>query len=153
MDPVSLGLLAALAGGAGGEVGRQAWAGLSDIVRRPFHRTPSTLDGAPEPAAMASGETELAALAQAPDDRERARALRDALALRAASDEEFAEALEQWHRRTAAMTVTGTVNNTIGGGTQNGPVLQGRDIFFTMTSAPPRDASGPGESPPDGGSS
>ncbi|MDX6758755.1 hypothetical protein SIN09_04685 [Streptomyces sp. F8] len=38
MDPVSVGLLVALAGGVAGEVGRQAWAGLGALVRRPFGR-------------------------------------------------------------------------------------------------------------------
>lgn len=38
MEPVSVGLLAALAGGAGGELGRQVWAALSALVRRPFRR-------------------------------------------------------------------------------------------------------------------
>jgi hypothetical protein len=33
LEPISMGLLAALAGGAGGELGRQAWAGLSALVR------------------------------------------------------------------------------------------------------------------------
>lgn len=139
MDPVSIGLLAALAGGAGGELGRQAWEGLSDIVRRPFRRTPDA-------GASTSGETEMAQLAQAPDDRGRARALRDALALRAASDEDFAKALEQWRQHTVDMTGPITVNNTISGGTQHGPILQGRnfgDISFTVPPEPPRDSTEP----------
>ncbi|MFD6038988.1 hypothetical protein ACFWHF_31370 [Streptomyces griseoincarnatus] len=136
MDPVSLGLLAALAGGAGGELGRDAWAGLSALVRRPFRRGE---DHERRPA-LTSGEEELAHLAQDPDDETRAQALSAALAARAAQDAEFRTALAAWLRQAEAVRAEeAPVNNTISGGTQHGPVLQGRDfsgLTFTTTPAP-----------------
>ncbi|MEU1944033.1 hypothetical protein ABZ554_16710 [Streptomyces sp. NPDC020125] len=49
MDPISMALLVALAGGAGGEFGRQTWARLSALVTspHPLPDTPGT--GAPPP--------------------------------------------------------------------------------------------------------
>ena len=130
MDPVSVGVLAALAGGAGGELGRQAWATLSELVRRPFGRQA----GAPAP-----GEAELVALGEAPGEPARAEALSGALAARAAVDPEFAAALDSWRGRIPALT-EGSVINTVSGGTQYGPVIQGRDfsgITFNSPAGPP----------------
>ena len=39
VDPVSVGLLVALADGVGGELGRQVWAGLGAVVLRPFRHS------------------------------------------------------------------------------------------------------------------
>ncbi|MEV7939955.1 hypothetical protein AB0O82_27950 [Kitasatospora sp. NPDC088264] len=133
-------LLAALAGGAGGEAGKQVWAGLSALVRRPFQRT----DGVP---AVSSGEAELAALEQAPDP-EHAGALSTALAVRAALDSQFRTGLQQWHEQARVVrTGDGEVTSTISGGTFHAPVLQGRDfsgISFPTASPPPHPASGTG---------
>ncbi|WP_413756320.1 hypothetical protein [Streptomyces sp. MMBL 11-3] len=153
MDPVSLGLLAALAGGAGGELGREAWAGLTALVRRPFRRGE---DGTAPTPVVSSGEPELTRLAQDPDDESGAHALSTALAVRAALDSDFHTALVAWLRQAEAVrTDEGTVRNTISGGTQYGPVLQGRDYAgLTFTAAPvqqPRpsdhDGGGTGGSP------
>lgn len=145
MDPVSVGLLAALAGGVGGEVGRQTWAGLSALVRRPFQ---SARDSGQAPA-LSSGEAELVALDQTPADVTRAQALSTALAVRAAVDGEFGNELRRWHEQAKLVrTGDGEVINTISGGTQNGPVVQGRDfsgISITTTPPPP---SVPGDSTP-----
>ncbi|WUH90210.1 hypothetical protein OG900_08890 [Streptomyces sp. NBC_00433] len=153
MDPISVGLLAALAGGAGGEVGRQAWAGLGAVVRRPFRRRgvvrPGEVSGEAVPG---TGEVELAALAQAPADPGRARALGEVLVRRAAADEEFAQALELWHRQARAVE-GGSVSSTVSGGTQYGPVLQGRDfsgITFTTTTPPPPSSPAPPAAPEPG---
>ncbi|MCX4763901.1 hypothetical protein OG562_23645 [Streptomyces sp. NBC_01275] len=130
MDPVSVGVLAALAGGAGGEMGRQAWAALSELLRRPFGRQA----GAPAP-----GEAELVALGEAPGEPARAEALSGALAARAAVDPEFAAALDSWRGRIPALT-EGSVTNTVSGGAQYGPVIQGRDfsgITFNSAAVPP----------------
>ncbi|GGZ25320.1 hypothetical protein GCM10010387_18540 [Streptomyces inusitatus] len=130
MDPVSMGVLAALAGGAGGELGRQAWAALSELVRRPF-------GGQVE--AAAPGEAELAALSEAPGEQVRAEALSGALAARAVVDPEFAAALDSWRGRVPAL-VEGSVTNTVSGGTQYGSVIQGRDfsgITFSNPGVPP----------------
>ncbi|MER6442211.1 hypothetical protein ABT275_38650 [Streptomyces sp. NPDC001185] len=134
MDPVSVGLLAALAGGAGGEVGRQAWAGLSALVRRPFHR-----DGDGQiPAASSSGEVELVRLTEDPADQGRAQALSTVLAVRAALDEDFRSGLAAWQERARLVrTGDGTVTNTVSGGVQHGPVVQGRDFTNLTFTNPP----------------
>ncbi|WP_411089950.1 hypothetical protein [Streptomyces sp. 061-3] len=145
MDPVSVGLLAALAGGAGGEVGRQTWAGLSALVRRPFRRVEDT---ALAPA-VSSGEVELAALGQAPADPARTQALSTALAVRAEADPDFHAGLLQWHERAKLVrTGDGEVTNTISGGTQNGPVLQGRDFSGLTFTTPPPPSATPGSGTP-----
>lgn len=130
MDPVSVGMLAALAGGAGGELGRQAWATLSELVCRPFSR---------HAGAVATGEAELVSLSEAPGEPARAEALSRALATRAAADPDFAAALASWRRQVPTLA-EGSVTNTISGGTQYGPVVQGRDfsgITFNNPPAPP----------------
>ncbi|MGW2056265.1 hypothetical protein ACWCOZ_20520 [Streptomyces sp. NPDC001840] len=145
MDPISVGLLAALAGGTGGEVGRQAWAGLSALVRRPFRRGE---DGTEDPA-VSSGEVELAALGQAPADPACAVALSTALAVRAAVDSDFHAGLQQWHERAKLVrTGDGEVTNTISGGTQNGPVVQGRDFSGLSFITPPPPSTAPGAGTP-----
>ncbi|MGW3664061.1 hypothetical protein [Streptomyces sp. NPDC005141] len=147
MDPISVGLLAALAGGAGGEVGRQAWVNLSTLVRRPFRRD----QGNAQASAVGSGEAELTGLAQAPADPGRAQSLSTALAVRAAVDADFHTGLQLWHEQAKLVrTVDGDVHNTISGGTFQGPALQGRDfsgISFT-TPAPPSTAPGTGTGAP-----
>ncbi|MFD3666381.1 hypothetical protein ACFWVF_38215 [Streptomyces sp. NPDC058659] len=140
MDPIAVGLLAALAGGAGGELGRQAWAGLGVLVRRPFRRADSGT--IPEPV-VGPGVLELDRLAEDPADLGRAQALSTALAARAVLDLEFSAGLETWHRQVQAVrTGDGDVNNHISGGSLYGPVLQGRDfsgLTFTIpqSSTPP----------------
>lgn len=138
MEPVSAALLVALAGGAGGELGRQVWAGLSTLVRRPFHR-----DSSGRTPAISSGEEELARLAEEPDDHHRAQALSTALAVRAAVDEDFRSLLAEWHQQAQRVpTGEGPVTNEISGGTQYGPVVQGRDFSrLTFTTQPPPEPS------------
>ncbi|OIJ68858.1 hypothetical protein [Streptomyces mangrovisoli] len=134
MDPVSVGLLAALAGGAGGEMGRQVWAKLSTLVRLPFRRAKDNSHA----RSISSGEIELAALTQAPADPARAQALSTALAVRAALDPDFHTGLQQWHEQAKLVrTGDGEVHNTISGGTQHGPVLQGRDFSGLSFTTPP----------------
>ncbi|MBT2428917.1 hypothetical protein J7F02_25645 [Streptomyces sp. ISL-112] len=116
MEPISTALLLAVAGGAGGEAGRQLWAKLSDLVRR---ETPET----------AGGVVELTSLEASPDAADRAQALGAALCLRAERDSAFKDGLTQWHQQAQALrTGDGDTKNTISGGTQEGPVLQGRDF-------------------------
>ncbi|MFI1928078.1 MULTISPECIES: hypothetical protein [unclassified Streptomyces] len=152
MDPVSVGLLAALAGGAGGELGRQAWAGLTALVRRPFRR-----DAGEEAPMVSSGEAELARLELDPVDQQQAQALSTALAVRAVLDTDFRTGLEDWQEQAKLVsTGDGTVHNTISGGTQHGPVLQGRDFsglsFTTHPSAPSAPAARPTADTDDGDS-
>ncbi|CAL9302851.1 hypothetical protein [Streptomyces sp. SudanB182_2057] len=119
MDAISADLLVTVATGAAGEAGRQLWAALSGLVRR----RPAAAE---EPV---TGEVELASLAEAPHDVARARALSDVLALRAERDPLFLAGLTRWHEQARTLeTGQGDTSNTISGGTQNGPVLQGRDF-------------------------
>jgi hypothetical protein len=161
MDPVSAGLLVALAGGAGGELGRQVWAGLGALVRRPFRHPEAGDDGGEASVLPAggSGEEELTALAQAPADEERAAALSAVLARRAAGDTQFAAELERWRQQAAQVPLGGGVHNHISGGTFHAPVLQGQNFsgltFGASPAAPPaaQDSeagpeSGPGSAGP-----
>ncbi|MFF9521785.1 hypothetical protein [Streptomyces achromogenes] len=121
MDSISADLLVTMATGAAGEAGRQLWAALSGLVRR----RPAE-EEAPEPA---TGEAELVSLAEAPHDVARARALSEVLGARAEQDPWFLAELTRWHQRARGLeTGQGDTSNTISGGTQHGPVLQGRDF-------------------------
>lgn len=139
MDPISAAALAALAGGVGGEAGRHAWQALSALIRRPFRQ--GEADGAP---VVSSGEAELTALTQDPGETERAQRLSTALAVRAALDAEFRLALESWWRRAEPVSASqGAVTNRISGGTQHGPVVQGRDFSgLTITAHATPSATG-----------
>jgi hypothetical protein len=141
VDPVTVGaVLAAIAGGAGGQLGAQLWQGVVSLVRRPFRRQAAT-GGEAAAAVVPAGEAELAALRQAPGDQSKAVALAEALLARASADEEFRQALQSWWDQAGPVRVSiGNVANTISGGTQHGPVLQGRDftnITFGAAPAPP----------------
>ncbi|MGM9336205.1 hypothetical protein [Streptomyces murinus] len=130
-----MGLLTALAGGAGGELGRQAWTGLGELVRRPFRRGGAVgpEGSAPEGSAPeGSGEAELARLARDPGDAAAARALSVVLHRRAAADAEFEERLRRWDEAARRVSLTGgDVHNSISGGTFSAPVIQGRDFTGT----------------------
>ena len=136
MDPVTIGaVLAAVVGGAGGALGTQLWAGVSALVRRPFHRAHPTGDST---AALSSGAAELVALEQAPGDERRALALAEVLVARAGADRGFQQALAGWWEQASQIDIAGDVANTISGGTFHGPVLQGRDFSdLTFNTAPP----------------
>ncbi|MFF0416419.1 hypothetical protein ACFYUY_39065 [Kitasatospora sp. NPDC004745] len=139
VEPISMVLLAALAGGAGGEAGKQAFASLGALVRRPFQRS----DGMP---AVSSGEAELVALERSTAP-ENVHALGTALAVRAALDPEFRTGLQQWHDRAKLVrTGDGGVANTVSGGTFHAPVQQGRD--FSGTSFPATPPAPPAEPAP-----
>ncbi|MET8975008.1 hypothetical protein ABZX85_05255 [Streptomyces sp. NPDC004539] len=120
MEPISVALLAALAGSVGGEAGRDAWQGLVALVRRPFRRGD---------ADASTGEAELTALAASPGDETRAHVLSTALAVRAALDAEFRRELEEWRvRAQEGVREGGGTYNTISGGEFNGTVIMGRDV-------------------------
>jgi len=157
MDPISAAALAALAGGVGGEAGRQAWTALSVLVQRPFRR--GEADGEAGALVMGSGEAELSALAQEPGELERAQRLSTVLAVRAVLNAEFRLALESWWEQAQLVRAgEGAVKNEVSGGRQYGPVVMGRD-FSGLTingqgSVGPRgvaaDSHGPTEPGPDG---
>ncbi|MEU3224464.1 hypothetical protein ABZ695_15050 [Streptomyces sp. NPDC006976] len=131
MDPITAAALAAMAGSAGSEAGRQAWSGLTDLVRRPFRRgtiPEPTGEGSPR---VSSGELELTALRDDSTDPNRAQALVTALHVRAALDEEFRVRLDEWWRETQ-VAGRSQVNNNVSGNVTDGAVLQGRD-FSNLT--------------------
>ncbi|GGN04769.1 hypothetical protein [Streptomyces fuscichromogenes] len=133
MDPISASLLVAVATGAAGEAGRQLWDSLCRLVRRnPARDAPGGLG--PE-----VGELELASLSEAPHDLVRARVLGEALGRRAANDPAFRTELAQWHQQAQVVrTGDGDTANTVSGGTQNAPVLQGRDFSGITFNEPGR---------------
>jgi hypothetical protein len=138
MDPVTIGaVLLAIVSGAGGQLGTQLWEGVVSLVRRPFH-SKATARGDPTAAVVPTGEAELAALRQAPGDQQKAVALAETLLAKSSSDDEFRRALESWWQQAEPICVSiGNVTNTISGGTQHGPVLQGRDFSnITLGAAP-----------------
>ena len=152
MDPVTIGaVLLAIAGGAGGELGGRLWDGVSALVRRPFrHGQAAATSGAAVAVPPQSGEAELAALERSPADKGRAEALAQVLLARADADGDFMRGLEGWWEQAAPIrTGEGNVTNTISGGTQYGPVLQGRDftgpLTFGAITAPPSPVSPPND--------
>jgi hypothetical protein len=129
-------VLLAIVSGAGTQLGVQLWEGVVSLVRRPFRREAAAGDTA---TVVPSGEAELAALQQAPGDQHKAVALAEALLARSGTDEEFRQAMESWWQQAEPIRANiGNVVNTISGGTQHGPVLQGRDFSnITFGAAPP----------------
>ncbi|MEU7329750.1 hypothetical protein [Streptomyces parvus] len=63
------------------------------------------------------------------------------MAVRGALDEDFRTGLAAWQERAMLVrTGDGAVTNTVSGGTQHGPGVQGRDfshLTFTTTPPPP----------------
>ncbi|MFD8403186.1 hypothetical protein [Streptomyces anulatus] len=126
VDPISEGLLMAMAGGAAGSAGQQIWHALRGLVGR---REPAA-GGAPP---QSSVEGELTLLEQRPDDIERARSLAVALRGRAEQDPAFATALarllvegERAHR------TPGAASFEISGGTQHS-VVQAQNVHGDIT--------------------
>jgi hypothetical protein len=136
MDPVTLGaVLLAIVSGAAGELGSRLWDKISALVRAPHRR------GAADPALSTGGaagitglavgddEAVLTALGASPSDRDLALALARVLVARANTDTDFARELDQWWEQASQVRIVEeVVTNTISGGTQHGPVLQGRDF-------------------------
>lgn len=124
MDPLTIGtVLLAIVGGAGGQLGAQLWSEVASLVRRPFHGKASGAAG------VSSAEAEAVALQRAPADQHKAMALAEALLARSDSDEQFRQALKSWWQQAGPIRESiGGVTNTISGGAQHGPVLQGRDF-------------------------
>ncbi|MEU9608271.1 hypothetical protein [Streptomyces sp. NPDC048057] len=139
MDPITAATLAALAGGLGGEAGRQTWQGLAALVRRPFQRGSdegTVDDGTPQ---ISSGEREVAALEDNPADPLRAQALATAIGVRAALDSEFRTLLEEWQQQQAKPASVSTIHNSVSGHVPNGQVVQGQNfssLTFNLTRNP-----------------
>ena len=94
--------------------------------------------------AVSSGEAELAALQQAPDDQAKAQALARSLVARAETDPDFHQALANWWGQ-ASQVQAGRDNTTsiITGGTFSAPVYQGRDM--TINTGPATPSASPGQ--------
>lgn len=139
MDPVTIGaVLVAIASGAGEGLGKQLWDGVVALVRRPFRRK-TDINGNVVTAELVSvGDAQLATFQQAPADQNKAIALAEALLARSGDDAEFRQALESWWRQAEPIRAsTENIANTISGGTQHGPVLQGRNFSnITFGAAP-----------------
>jgi hypothetical protein len=143
MDPVTIGaVLLAIVSGAAEEAGSRLWDGVVALVRRPFRKAAADRAGA---SVIPAGEAELAALERAPDDEQRAVALAEVLLARAGADAEFGQALRAWWEQAEPVRASlGDVTNTISGGTQQGPVLQGRDFSnITFGVSPAAQPPGP----------
>jgi hypothetical protein len=138
MDPITIGaVLGAIISGAGTQLGSQLWEGVVSLVRRPFRRQAT---GGNAAAVIPSGELELAAFEQAPGDQHKAMVLAEALVARSSADEEFRQALETWWQQAEPIRASlniGNVTSTISGGTQQAPVLMGRDFSNITFGAPP----------------
>ncbi|KUO16915.1 hypothetical protein AQJ91_33385 [Streptomyces dysideae] len=124
MEPITAGLLVALASGTAGAAGQQIWASLRDLVARRRR------------GEAAGDEGELEVPAEPPRSEERAHQLAEVLNERAEQDPDFARALDIWRRRASAeagiRTGPGEVRNVISGGTQS-TVVQARDINGPLT--------------------
>ena len=140
MDPVALGaVLLAVVTGVSEALGGQLWAGVVSLIRRPLRRKTTSGGNA---APVQSGEAELAALQQTPDDREKAVALAEVLLARAEADDGFRQALASWWEQAEPVraSIGAETRNVISGGTRHGPVLMGRDfsnVTFGVSPAPP----------------
>lgn len=109
--------------------GGQLRDGLASLVRRPFQRKTAT---GTETAVPSSGEAEMLALRQSPQDPQKAIALAEILLARADADTGFQDALNEWREQAEPLSAgTGNVTNTTSGGSY-GMLLQGRD-FHNLT--------------------
>jgi len=135
MDPITVGaVLLAITTGVSEALGSQLWEGVVSLVRRPLA---SRRNSGGELPAVQSGEAELAALQQSSGDQQKAVALAHVLLARANDDPAFENALlEWWDQARPVREITGNVANTISGGVQHGPVLQGRDFNNVTFGAP-----------------
>ena len=141
MDPVTMGaVLVAVVTGVSDALGGQLWAGVVSLVQRPFRGKQAAGGDLPT---VTSGEAELAALQQSPGDRHKAVALAEVLLARAEADAGFDRALKQWWQQAEPVRQKiGNVTNTVSGGAQYGPVLQGRDftnLTFGAAPTPPKE--------------
>jgi hypothetical protein len=142
-------VLLGIAGGVGEGLGGQLWEGLARLIRLPVHRVVTESGDTPVGTTVRTGDGDLAALRQAPGNRDRATSLAQILLARSGADEEFRRALEHWWEQAEpirASAGTGNVINTISGGSQYGPVVQGRDFSGISFGATPLAPPVPGSS-------
>lgn len=139
MEAILVGLVVALAGGAGGELGRQLWTTLGALVRRSVGPAAPSSEASDFAEMIEPARAAYVALEQDPSDTVRAKALVDGLLQRSAADALFASELQQWQARASVVLRDGSqVSNTISGGVQYGPVFQGRDFTGPFSLGAPR---------------
>jgi hypothetical protein len=133
MEPVSVDLLLAVASSVEGALGERLWSALVAL--------------APGPIVGDRGdEGEVAVLRRRPDERA-AIALAAVLRTLADRDDDFRTALLEWCARAReAVPSRGYVSNTITGGSQYAPVIQGRDITNLIFNVTPAVPTGPSRS-------
>ena len=137
MDPVTISaLILAVASGAASEAGSKLWDALTALVHRPIL---SRHDAGQQAIPESGGLAELAAVERAPADQDGALNLAKVLADRAEADVSFGAELRSWLAQASRVNAgAGSVSNTISGGIQHGPVLQGRDFTgLTFNAGPP----------------
>ena len=148
MDPAAVGaVLLALVGGVGSGLGSSLWTGVGSLVHRPFRHRQDAAESVAPAGGIPSGEQELVALERAPADEQRALALARVLVTRSEADHEFKQVLQAWWDRAAPIR-DAVVTNTISGGTQYGPVIQGQNftgLTFGPTVIPPPAATPPSD--------
>jgi hypothetical protein len=148
MDPATIGaVLLAIVGGVGSGLGSSLWTGVGALVHRPLRRRQDAATDAAPALGVPSGEQELAALERAPTDEQRALALARVLVTRSEADPEFNQVLQAWWDQATPIR-DAVVTNTISGGTQYGPVLQGQNftgLTFGPSAVPPPLATPPSD--------
>lgn len=118
MEPVSVALLLALAGGVGGEAGKQAWSELVRLVRRTFHRD---FPGDRKTHGVNSPEAP-------PDAARLAEKLSELLAARAETDPDFQKGLQAWMERAETRRVEQHINASGQNATAMGVI--GGNIYY-----------------------
>lgn len=139
MDPMMIGaVLLAIVSGASEGLSAQLLEGAVSLIRRPFREKGAPDRAGPATKVLPVGKEELSALQQDPASEERAVALARVLLARAEADDDFRHGLERWWMQAGPIRQSvAKVANTISGGTQQGPVLQGRDFSNISFGVPP----------------
>ena len=139
VDPVTLGaVLLAVATGVSEALGGQLWVGVVSLVRRPV--APEGRPPADDAAAVPRGRRSWRRCSRPRVIGRRRWRWRRCCWPGPVPTTEFEQALESWWEQAEPVRASiGNVTNTISGGTQHGPVLQGRDFSnLTFGAAPAR---------------
>ena len=139
MDAITLGTaLSAVITGTSEALGGELWKQIVSLIRQPKQHVAA----ADSQGTISPGEPELAALQQSPHDQEKAIALAEVLLSRARADVSFERTLHTWWVHAEPFRAgAGSVTNIISGGTQHGPVVQGKN-FGSLTFGAPAPARG-----------
>jgi hypothetical protein len=132
MDPVTMGaVVLAIVSGAAGEAGGRLWDGLRKLA----HGRQAGNQDKDSATEGTSGVAQIVALEQGRGGEREAVALAEALLTRADGDPAFRQRLEVWWKQASRISMERVnITNTVSGGTQLGPVFQGRDFTFNTRS-------------------